>query len=293
MGRAVGHGLGWLEFFDEVPEPRQKAKVLYPLPELLLCCLVGVLCGAEGWVKVEEYGEAKLDFLRRFLPFEHGIPSHDTFSDVFNALDPEGFKAAFVAWTAAQQENIREIVAIKPAPAKAGGKTLRRSFDRSAGHGPIHMISAGAAGQRLVLGQLAVGAKDNEITAIPDLLALLTLKGAIVTIGAIGCQKRIAAAICQKGADYRLALRSLPRRRPGRTSRPSIAMLLISSPGGGRASIDGVLHMGYTPALSKRSGRWRHHDQSGGCAAPNPRNRTRSTFASAPATACAAAAYSD
>ena len=165
----------------------------YPLPELLLCCLVSVLCGAEGWVEVEEYGEAKLDFLRRFLPFEHGIPSHDTFSDVFNALDPEGFKAAFVAWTAALQENIREIVAID-------GKTLRRSFDRSAGQGgqgrgPIHMISAWATGQRLVLGQLAVGAKDNEITAIPDLLALLSLKGAIVTIDAIGCQKKIAAAI--------------------------------------------------------------------------------------------------
>jgi hypothetical protein len=167
MGRAVGHGLGWLEFFDEIPEPRQKAKVLYPLPELLLCCLVGVLCGAEGWVEVEEYGEAKLDFLRRFLPFEHGIASHDTFSDVFNALDREGFKAAFIAWTAALQEDIREIVAID-------GKTLRRSFDRGGGRGPIHMISAWAAGQRLVLGQLAVGAKDNEITAIPELLALLT-----------------------------------------------------------------------------------------------------------------------
>jgi predicted transposase YbfD/YdcC len=202
MGRAVGHGLGWLEFFEEVPEPRQKAKVLYALPELLLCCLVGVLCGAEGWVEVEEYSEAKLDFLRRFLPFEHGIASHDTFSDVFNALDPEGFKAAFVAWTAALQENIREIVAID-------GKTLRRSFDRSAGQGrgPIHMISAWAAGQRLVLGQLAVGAKDNEITAIPDLLALLSLNGAIVTIDAIGCQKKIAAAIRQKGADYLLALK--------------------------------------------------------------------------------------
>src|SRR6266852_5368467 len=144
MGRSVGHGLGWLEFFEEVPEPRQKAKVLYPLPELLLCCLVGVLCGAEGWVEVEEYGEAKLDFLRRFLPFDHGIPSHDTFSDVFNALDPEGFKAAFIAWTAALQENIREIVAVKPA---------------------------------------------------------------IVTIDAIGCQKKIATAIRQRGADYLLALK--------------------------------------------------------------------------------------
>jgi predicted transposase YbfD/YdcC len=200
MGGSVGHGLGWLEYFEEVPEPRQKAKVLYPLPELLLCCLVGVLCGAEGWVEVEEYGEAKLAFLRRFLPFDHGIPSHDTFSDVFNALDPEGFKAAFIAWTAALQENIREIVAVD-------GKTLRRSFDRGQGQGPIHMISAWAAGQRLVLGQLAVGAKDNEITAIPELLALLTLKGAIVTIDAIGCQKKIAAAIRGRGADYLLALK--------------------------------------------------------------------------------------
>ena len=181
MGRAAGHGLGWLEFFEEVPEPRQKAKVLYPLPELLPCCLVGVLRGAEGWVEVEEYGEAKLEFPRRFLPFNHGIASHDTFSDVFNALDPEGFRAAFIAWTAALRENVREIVAIKPAPAKAGGKTARRSFDRGRGQGPIHMIPARAAGQRLVLGQLAVGVKENEITAIPELLALLSLKGAIVT----------------------------------------------------------------------------------------------------------------
>jgi predicted transposase YbfD/YdcC len=200
MGRSVGHGLGWLEFFDEVPEPRQKAKVLYPLAELLLCALVGVLCGAEGWVEVEEYCEAKLAFLRRFLPFGHGIASHDTFSDVFNALDPERFKAAFIAWTAVLQENIREIVAID-------GKTLRRSFDRGAGQGPIHMISAWAAGQHLVLGQLAVGAKENEITAIPELLAVLTLKGAIVTIDAIGCQKKIAAVIRERGADYLLALK--------------------------------------------------------------------------------------
>ena len=200
MGRAVGHGLDWLDFFEELPEPRQKAKVLYPLPELLLCCLVGVLCGAEGWVEVEEYCEAKLGFVRRFLPFVHGIASHDTFSDVFNALDPEGFKAAFIAWTAALQENIREIVAVD-------GKTLRRSFDRARGQGPIHMISAWATGQRLVLGQIAVDAKANEITAIPELLALLSLKGAIVTIDAIGCQKKIAAAIRERGADYLLALK--------------------------------------------------------------------------------------
>jgi predicted transposase YbfD/YdcC len=119
---------------------------------------------------------------------------------VFNALDPEGFKAAFIAWTGAPRENIREIVAVD-------GKTPRRSCDRARGQGPIHMISAWAAGQRLVLGHLAVDAKENEITAIPELLALLTLKGAIVTIDAIGCQKKIAAAIRGRGADYLLALK--------------------------------------------------------------------------------------
>jgi len=229
MGRSVGHGLGWLEFFEEVPEPRQKAKVLYPLPELLLCCLVGVLCGAEGWVEVEEYGEAKLDFLRRFLPFEHGIASHDTFSDVFNALDPEGFKAAFIAWTAALQEDIREIVAID-------GKTLRRSFDRGGGRGPIHMISAWAAGQRLVLGQLAVGAKDNEITAIPELLALLSLKGAIVTIVPSVVRRRSPPPFARRAP--------IMCWRSRRTSRPFIAMSLIfssnSAPSASRIAPRGV-----------------------------------------------------
>ena len=198
--RRIGDALDFLTFFDELPEPRQQAKVVYPLSELLLCCLVGVVCGANGWVEIEEYCEAKLSFLRRFLPFEHGVASHDTFSDVFNALDREAFAAAFIAWAGALQEDIREIIAID-------GKTLRRSFDRARGRGAIHMISAWASGQRLVLGQMNVEAKTNEITAIPELLALLSLKGAIVTVDAIGCQKKIAKAIRGAGADYLLALK--------------------------------------------------------------------------------------
>jgi len=200
VAQKIGHALDFLTFFDGMPEPRQPAKVLYPLPELLLCCLVGVVCGANGWVEIEEYCDAKLAFLRRFLPFEQGVASHDTFSDVFNALDREAFASAFMAWAGALQEDIREIVAID-------GKTLRRSFDRGRGRGAIHMISAWASGQRLVLGQRPVPDKANEITAIPELLALLTLKGAIVTVDAIGCQKKIAAAIRGAGADYLLALK--------------------------------------------------------------------------------------
>jgi len=196
----IGNALDFLTFFEGMPEPRQRAKVLYPLSEPLLCCLVGVICGANGWVEIEEYCEAKLGFLRRFLPFEQGIASHYTFSDVFNALDREAFASAFIAWAGALQENIREIIAID-------GKTLRRSFDRARGRGAIHMISAWASGQRLVLGQMNVDAKTNEITAIPELLALLSLKGAIVTVDAIGYQKKIAKVIRSAGADYLLALK--------------------------------------------------------------------------------------
>lgn len=200
MTHSVEHPLDFLTHFDDLPDPRQRGKVLYALPELLLCCLVGVLCGANGWVEVEEYCEAKLVFLRRFLPFEHGVASHDTFSDVFNALDRSAFAAAFIAWVQGLQEDIREIIAVD-------GKTLRRSFDRARGRGAIHMISAWASAQRLVLGQVKVEGKSNEIVAIPELLGLLTLKGAIVTVDAMGCQKKIARTIRSAGADYLLALK--------------------------------------------------------------------------------------
>lgn len=200
MGKGAGDGLAWLDHFEDLPDPRQQAKVLYPLPEILLTCLCGAICGAESWVEVEAFGTAKLDFLRRFLPFEHGVPSHDTFGDVFAALDAERFQQAFIAWVGALQADIREVVAVD-------GKTLRRAFDRRRGRGPIHMVAARASAQRLVLGQERVAAKENEIAAIPQLLALLTLEGAIVTVDAIGCQKAIARAILDGGADCVLRLK--------------------------------------------------------------------------------------
>ncbi len=203
MSGSVGdQGLAWLDYFDALPDPRQKAKVLYPLREILLTCLCGVVCGAESWVEVEAFGAAKLDFLRHFRPFARGIPSHDPFGAVFAALDAARFQGAFIAWVAALQAQIREIVAVD-------GKSLRRAFDRKRSQGPIHMVAAWASAQRLVLGQEEVEAKENETVAIPHLLDLLTLKGAIVTIDAIGCQKAIARSIVARGgADHVLALKA-------------------------------------------------------------------------------------
>lgn len=192
--------IGFLAHFVRLEDPRQSAKTLYPLSEVLLVSLCAVICGADSWVEVSTFGKMKLDFLRRFLPFKDGVPSHDTFGDVFAALDPEGFRDCFVAWTASLARHVEGVVAID-------GKTLRRSFDRANGQPAIHMVSAWSSSQHLVLGQEKVADKSNEITAIPKLLDLLSLKGAIVTIDAIGCQTAIARKIVDKDADYVLALK--------------------------------------------------------------------------------------
>jgi len=159
-----------------------------------------VLAGAESWVEIAEFGKKKVDFLRRFRAFENGTPSHDQLGDLFAALDAEGFQQCFIAWVASLTKLGPDIVAID-------GKTLRRAYQEGGAKAPIHMISARSARQRLVLGQTKVAEKSNEITAIPDLLDLLTLKGATVTIDAMGCQKEIAEKIKDKQADYVLALK--------------------------------------------------------------------------------------
>jgi predicted transposase YbfD/YdcC len=192
--------IGFLAHFARLEDPRQSAKTLYPLSEVLLVSLCAVICGADSWVEVSTFGKMKLEFLRRFLPFKDGVPSHDTFGDVFAALDPEAFRDCFIAWTASLARHIEGVVAID-------GKTLRRSFDRGNGQAAIHMVSAWSSSQHLVLGQEKVAEKSNEITAIPKLLDLLSLKGAIVTIDAIGCQTAIAQKIVDKDADYVLALK--------------------------------------------------------------------------------------
>ena len=194
-------GMSLLEHFSALEDPRQSWKVVYPLPEVLLLVLCATLGGAEDFVEVVRWGRSKLEFLRRFLPYARGLPSHDTLCDVISALDPELFKAAFAAWVEGLRESAPDIVAID-------GKTSRRSHDRTKGRGPLHLVSAWASRQRLVLGQQATAEKSNEITAIPLLLERLALTGALVTIDAMGATPKIAQAVLDGGADYLLALKA-------------------------------------------------------------------------------------
>lgn len=189
-----------LDHFSALEDPRQAWKVMYPLDEVLLVVLCGVMAGAEDFAEISRWGQRKLDFLRRFRPFVHGIPSHDTLNDVMNMLPAALFSECFIAWVESLREAEPDIVAID-------GKTSRRA--RAKEGRPLHLVSAWAAEQRLVLGQEVVdGEKENEIVAIPRLLEKLELTGALVTIDAIGCQKEIAEAIITKGADYVLALKA-------------------------------------------------------------------------------------
>ena len=194
-------GTSLLERFATLEDPRQTAKVLYPLPEILLLLLSATLAGADDCVEIELWGEEQLAFLRRLLPYRHGIPSHDTLTGVLAALDPALFKACFVSWVEGLREAEPDLVAID-------GKTSRRTHARGKGREPLHLVSAWAARQRLVLGQEAVSGKSNEITAIPLLLERLALNGALVTIDAIGTQVEIARTILTRGGDYLLALKA-------------------------------------------------------------------------------------
>ena len=208
--------VAFIDYFSGLQDPRQAGKVLFPLGEIMLLMLCGVLAGAEGFVEIVRWGEINLDFLRRFLPYEKGIPSHDAVNDLFNALDHDAFRDSFVAWAQglrAVDEGVSkdDVVAID-------GKTSRRTGDARKGRPALHMVSAWASRQQLVLGQEAVADKENEIIAIPRLLKMLELKGALVTIDAMGCQKEIARTIRDEGADYLLPVKgnqASPRGGPG------------------------------------------------------------------------------
>lgn len=197
---AVTQHVEFLEHFKDMDDPRQAGKLLYPLDEVLLLCLCGVLCGADGWVAISLFGRKKLDFLRRFRPFKNGTPSDDELRYIFGRLDEEQFQHCFINWVASFQKAIKGVIAID-------GKTLRRSFDKAGAKGAIHMVSAWSSEQNLVLGQTRVDEKSNEITAIPKLLDLLEIEGAIITIDAMGCQRNIAEKIRDKKADYIFALK--------------------------------------------------------------------------------------
>lgn len=190
----------FLDYFSRIEDPRIDRHKLYPLEEIFLTILCAKICGAESWEDIEDFGKAKIEFLKRYLPFQHEIPSHDTFARVFSLIDPKQFKEYFIAWVKSLQSQLPDVISID-------GKTLCGSVDNYSEQKPIHMVSAFASNARLVLGQEKVAEKSNEITAIPKLLDLLFLKGSVVTIDAMGCQRKIAEKIREKGADYILALK--------------------------------------------------------------------------------------
>jgi predicted transposase YbfD/YdcC len=192
--------VSFLAHFAALGDPRQQAKVLYPLPEILLLVLCGTIAGAGDFSEIALWGQEHLSFLRRFLPFQHGIPSHDTLTEVVAALDPDLFKQCFLTWVETLRAHEPDWIAID-------AKTSRRSHARRHGRLPLHTVSAWATRQRLVLGQEAVAEKSNEITAIPLLLQRLELAGALVTIDAMGTQTEIAQTILERGGDYLLSLK--------------------------------------------------------------------------------------
>jgi len=190
-----------LHHFSEIDDPRIDRQKKHALPDIFFITLCAVICGADNWVAIEEFGKAKESWFAKELNLKHGIPSHDTFGDVFAAIDTEHFSLCFSRWVsdlAALTEG--DVIAID-------GKCLRRSIDVASKKAAIYMVSAWAQRNSLVLGQAKVSEKSNEITAIPNLLSRLDISGAVITIDAMGCQKKIAKQIIGQGGDYVLSLK--------------------------------------------------------------------------------------
>lgn len=190
-----------LKHFENLEDPRTEYLIEHRLIDIIGITICAVICGANSWVEIEEYGKSKVEWLKGFLALPNGIPSHDTIRRLFAQLDPEQLQSCFLSWikTIAQLTQ-GEVIAID-------GKSLRHSYDRGKNQGAIQMVSAWASQNRLVLGQVKVDEKSNEITAIPKLLKVLEIKGCIITIDAMGTQKEIAQAITEGGGEYILSLK--------------------------------------------------------------------------------------
>lgn len=189
------------ECFSTIPDPRIERRKLHLLEDIIGLAVIAVICGAEGWEAIEEFGKAKYKFLKRVLSLPEGIPSHDTMERVFNRIDPGAFSKTFIGFTDILNNKTEgEVISFD-------GKAMRGSQNRINGKGPLYMVSAWAGDNELVLGQFKVDEKSNEITAIPKLLELLDIEGCVVTIDAMGCQKDIARKVIDTGADYILALK--------------------------------------------------------------------------------------
>ena len=190
-----------LDFFVDLPDPRVDRTKLHKLEDVLAITICAVICGAEGWSDIELFGRSKQQWLKTFLELPNDIPSHDTFSRVISSIRPDDFERRFQEWTQAIAKDTGEkVIAID-------GKTLRRSFDNANGKAAIHMVSAWACENKMVFGQIATDEKSNEITAIPKLLKMLVLEGSVVTIDAMGCQKKIAETIRESKGDYVFSLK--------------------------------------------------------------------------------------
>lgn len=187
----------WLKHFEEMPDPRIDRRKQHLLMDILVMTLCAVICGATSWESIEDYGHKQESWLKTFLELPNGIPSHDTIARVFSLMDAKKFSLCFMGWMKEVVGRLKGVVAID-------GKRLRAA---SLGREPIHLVNAFAAANGVSLGQYQVKDKSNEITAIPDLLKLLSLEGCIVTIDAMGCQKEIAANIIEAKADYVLGLK--------------------------------------------------------------------------------------
>ena len=209
--RPAQHPVSILDHFADLPDPRREQGRIHRLDEIVFIATCAVLCGADSWEQIADYAHSKLDWLRTFLTLPGGVPSHDTFRRVFCLLDPLAFQQCFYAWITAlmQRRGLTPIAADPPElrPIAIDGKAQRGSARRTVGRSALHVVSAWAVENRLTLGQVATDAKSNEITAIPELLALLDLKGAVVTIDAMGSQKEIAADIVDGEGQYLLAVK--------------------------------------------------------------------------------------
>lgn len=186
--------------FNEVKDQRKGQGQLHPLHNIFVISVLAVICGADDFIEIELFGKSKYSFLSKILDLKHGIPSHDTFGRVLAAINPNEFRKCFISWVDSLREIANDIVNID-------GKALRRSYDTEEGKSMIYMVSAWANVNNLVLGQIKVDEKSNEITAIPKLLKLLNLEGCVVTIDAMGTQRAIAEEIRNQEADYVLALK--------------------------------------------------------------------------------------
>ena len=212
-----------LDRFSALDDPRKAAEVLYPLPEIIVLLLCATLAGADDFVEMTLWGA-------RLRPYAHGIPSHDTLGEVIRALDPDLFKNCFASWVEGLRTSEPDM--LTPDVIAIDGKTSRRTHARETGREPLHLVSAWASRQRLVLGQEAVAGKSNEIVAIPLLLERLALSGALVTIDAIGTQSAIAEKILERGGDYLLALKA---NRPATFT--DVAQFFAAPPAGSVASL--------------------------------------------------------